>query len=84
MQRTAWKVGESYIDCRGDISRLTTLQGEHKRHIAAAVTSLRLIKRLITILEMYYCRGTGPTDWLEILRDSGVNGNCPTCARRIV
>ena len=84
MQRTTRKVGESYIDCRGDISRLTTLQGEHKRHIAPAITGMRLIKRLITILEMYYCRGVGATDWLEIFRDSGVNGNCPMCARRIV
>ena len=84
MQRTTWKVGESYIDCRGDMSRLATLQGEHERHIAAAVTGLRLIKRLIAILEMYYCRGIGTTDWPEIFRDSGVNGNCPICAGRIV
>ena len=84
MQRVTRKVGESYIDCRGDIGRLAALQREHKRYIAPTVTGRRLIEWLIGILEVYYRRGVGAAHWLQIFSDSGVNGNRRIGAGRIV
>ena len=84
MQCATRKVGESYIDCRGDVGGLVALQGERKGHIATTVAGRRLIERLIGVLEMYYRRGVRAGDRLQIFRDSGINGNRPIGAGRIV
>lgn len=84
MQCATRKVGESYIDCRGDVGGLVTLQGERKRHIATTVAGRRLIEGLIGVFEMYYRRGVHAGDWLQIFRDSGINGNRRISAGRIV